>query len=121
MYEARIVGWLAFGWLVVFVAVLLGTCMYEIRSWFAQRETRSLRPRGVSRALFIGHFGVSLAAKRIDARLSSVWIFLAFRQFPGIFRGDVRGSFLVGSKAEGSVHTSTLTGISDKPMMEKAT
>jgi hypothetical protein len=30
MYEPRIVGWLAFGWLVVFVAVLLGTCMYEL-------------------------------------------------------------------------------------------
>ena len=30
MYEPRIVGWLAFAWLVVFVAVLLGTCMYEL-------------------------------------------------------------------------------------------
>jgi hypothetical protein len=45
MYEPRIVGWLAFGWLVVFVMVLLGTCIYELRSWLAQRETRSLRPR----------------------------------------------------------------------------
>jgi hypothetical protein len=46
LYEPRIVGWLAFGWLVVFVMVLLGTCIYELRSWFAQSETRSLRPRG---------------------------------------------------------------------------
>jgi hypothetical protein len=46
MYEPRIVGWLAFAWLVVFVAVLVATCMYEPRSWFGQRETRSLRPRG---------------------------------------------------------------------------
>jgi hypothetical protein len=66
-------------------------------------------------------YGVSLAAKRIYARLSSAWIFLAVRQFPGIFRGDVRGSFLVGSKADGIVHTSTLTGISEEPTMEKAT
>jgi hypothetical protein len=46
LYEPRIVGWLAFGWLVVFVMVLVATCMYELRSWFAQRESRSLRPRG---------------------------------------------------------------------------
>jgi hypothetical protein len=46
LYEPRIVGWLAFGWLVVFVMVLVATCMYELRSWLAQRETRSLRPRG---------------------------------------------------------------------------
>jgi len=46
MYEPRIVGWLAFAWLVVFVMVLVATFMYELRSWFAQRETRSLRPRG---------------------------------------------------------------------------
>jgi hypothetical protein len=46
LYEAPIVSWLAFGWLVVFIMVLLGTCIYELRSWFAQRETRSLRPRG---------------------------------------------------------------------------
>jgi hypothetical protein len=46
LYERRIVGWLAFGWLVVFVMVLVATCLYELCSWFAQRETRSLRPRG---------------------------------------------------------------------------
>jgi hypothetical protein len=30
----------------LFVAVLVATCMYELYSWFGQRETRSLRPRG---------------------------------------------------------------------------
>jgi hypothetical protein len=45
-YEPRIVGWLAFVWLVVFVAVLVATCMYELYSWFRQRETRSVSPRG---------------------------------------------------------------------------
>src|SRR5829696_4648620 len=46
MYEVRIVGWLAFLWLVVFVVVLVVTCLYELRSWFAQRDTRRLRSRG---------------------------------------------------------------------------
>jgi hypothetical protein len=46
LYEERIIGWLAFLWLVVFVAVLVGTCLYELRSWFAQRKVRSLHPRG---------------------------------------------------------------------------
>ena len=46
LYEVRIVGWLAFLWLVVFVVVLVVTCLYELRSWFAQRETRRLRSRG---------------------------------------------------------------------------
>ena len=38
LYEPRIVGWLAFGWLVVFIVVLVVTCIYELRSWFAQRN-----------------------------------------------------------------------------------
>jgi hypothetical protein len=46
LYEVRIVGWLAFLWLVVFVVVLVVTCLYELRSWFAQRDTRRLRSRG---------------------------------------------------------------------------
>jgi hypothetical protein len=71
--------------------------------------------------MFIGHYGVSLAAKRIDAHLFSGCIFLAVRQFPGIFRGDVRGGFLAGSKADGIVHTSTLTGFFEEPTKEKAT
>jgi hypothetical protein len=42
LYEPRIVGWLAFLWLVVFVMVLVATRLYELRSWFTQREARSL-------------------------------------------------------------------------------
>lgn len=46
LYEPRLIGWLAFFWLVVFVMVLGGTCIYELRSWFAQRnraQSTSLR------------------------------------------------------------------------------
>jgi hypothetical protein len=32
LYEPRIVGWLAFLWLVVFVMALVGTCLYEFAS-----------------------------------------------------------------------------------------
>ena len=71
--------------------------------------------------MFIGHYGVSLAAKRVDAHLSSAWIFLAVRQFPGIFRGDDRGGILVGSEAYGIVPVSTLTDFSEEATMEKAT
>jgi hypothetical protein len=46
LYEPRIVGWLAFLWLVVFVVVLVGTCIYEVRAWFAKRKARSVRPKG---------------------------------------------------------------------------
>jgi hypothetical protein len=46
LYEPRIVGWLAFLWLMVFVGVLVATCLYELRSWFAQRnKAPSVRPR----------------------------------------------------------------------------
>ncbi len=45
LYEPRIVGWLAFGWLVVFVAVLVATCIYEARSWFRQRRARTTRQK----------------------------------------------------------------------------
>ncbi len=38
LYEPRLVGWMAFLWLVVFVLVLVGTCIYELRSWLAQRN-----------------------------------------------------------------------------------
>jgi hypothetical protein len=38
LYEVRIIGWLAFLWLVVFVMVLVATFLYEIRSWLAQRN-----------------------------------------------------------------------------------
>ena len=33
LYEPQIVGWLAFLWLVVFVMVLVATCIYELRLW----------------------------------------------------------------------------------------
>ncbi len=47
LYEPRLIGWLAFLWLVVFVVVLVATCLYELRTWFAQRnEARSTSPRG---------------------------------------------------------------------------
>ena len=46
LYEPRIIGWLAFLWLVVFVGVLVVTCLYELRSWFAQRKARSTSLRG---------------------------------------------------------------------------
>ncbi len=41
LYEVRIIGWLAFLWLVVFVAVLVGTFLYELGSWFRQRKARA--------------------------------------------------------------------------------
>jgi hypothetical protein len=46
LYEPRIVGWMAFLWLVVFVVVLVGTCIYEVRSWFRLRKAREAGPRG---------------------------------------------------------------------------
>jgi hypothetical protein len=41
LYEPRIFGWLAFLWLVVFVTVLVATCLYEVHSWFRQRRART--------------------------------------------------------------------------------
>jgi hypothetical protein len=35
-----VLGWLAFAWLVVFVAVLAITCVYETRLWAQQRHAR---------------------------------------------------------------------------------
>ena len=46
LYEPRIIGWLAFGWLVVFVGVLVGTFTYELRSWVRGHKARSANPRG---------------------------------------------------------------------------
>jgi hypothetical protein len=47
LYEPRLIGWMAFLWLVVFVGVLVATCIYELRSWFSQRNrARSADPRG---------------------------------------------------------------------------
>jgi hypothetical protein len=39
-YDPPILGWLAFAWLVVFVAVLAVTCVYETRLWAQQRHAR---------------------------------------------------------------------------------
>jgi hypothetical protein len=39
-YAPPILGWLAFGWLVTFVAVLAVTCLYETRLWASHRQTR---------------------------------------------------------------------------------
>ena len=39
-YDPPVLGWLAFGWLVVFVTVLAITCMYETRLWAQQRRAR---------------------------------------------------------------------------------
>jgi hypothetical protein len=45
LYEPRIAGWLAFAWLVVFVAVLAVTSLYEGYSWFRQRRTRTAQQK----------------------------------------------------------------------------
>jgi len=39
-YDPPILGWLAFTWLVAFVAVLAITSLYETRLWWQQRQTR---------------------------------------------------------------------------------
>jgi hypothetical protein len=39
-YQPPILGWLAFGWLVVFVTVLAITSIYETRLWASQRQAR---------------------------------------------------------------------------------
>ena len=56
LYEPQIVGWLAIAWLVAFVMVLVVTCAYEVRSWFAQRKARSRPGRGAASAIvaFLG-------------------------------------------------------------------
>lgn len=38
MYQPAIVGWLAFGWLVALVALLLVTCLLELAGWWRQRR-----------------------------------------------------------------------------------
>lgn len=39
-YDPRIIGWLAYTWLVIFVAVLAITSLYETRLWWQQRQVR---------------------------------------------------------------------------------
>lgn len=40
LYEPRVIGWLAFTWLVAFVAVLVVTSLYEGYSWFRRHAPR---------------------------------------------------------------------------------
>jgi membrane protein implicated in regulation of membrane protease activity len=39
-YEQAIIGWLAFGWVVGFAALLAVTSIYETRVWYGQRQAR---------------------------------------------------------------------------------
>jgi hypothetical protein len=39
-YDSPVLGWFAFAWLVVFVAVLAITSIYETRMWWQQRRAR---------------------------------------------------------------------------------
>jgi hypothetical protein len=39
-YDPPVLGWLAFTWLVIFVAVLAITSLYETRVWWQQRQAR---------------------------------------------------------------------------------
>jgi hypothetical protein len=44
-YQPPVLGWLAFGWLVAFVALLAITSVYETRMWAQQRQAhRAARP-----------------------------------------------------------------------------
>ena len=40
LYEPRIIGWLAFAWLVIFVAVLVVNSLYEGYAWARLRRNR---------------------------------------------------------------------------------
>src|SRR5919107_5371238 len=54
LYEARIVGWLAFLWLVVFIMVLAVTFLYELRSVVRSAQRFEAQAReGVSRVPWI--------------------------------------------------------------------
>lgn len=39
LYEPRVLGWLAFAWLLIFVAVLVVSFAYETRLWLRRRRT----------------------------------------------------------------------------------
>jgi hypothetical protein len=40
LYEPRAIGWLAFGWLVALIGVLVVTSLYEASLWLGQRGNR---------------------------------------------------------------------------------
>jgi heme exporter protein D len=42
-YEPAFLGWIAFGWLLLFVGVLIVTSVYEARAWYAERRERGER------------------------------------------------------------------------------
>jgi hypothetical protein len=48
--------------------------------------------------MFIGHYGVSLPAKRVDARLCSGRLMVAVRELPGIFVALYAVGFWLGRK-----------------------
>jgi len=41
-YDSPILGWLAFGWLIAFIVVLVVSSVYEARLWLGARRTSSL-------------------------------------------------------------------------------
>jgi hypothetical protein len=43
LYEPQVVGWLAFGWLVAFLGVLVLTSLYEASLWLRHRGNRVTR------------------------------------------------------------------------------
>ncbi len=38
LYDSPLIGWLAFGWLLALVGVLIGTTIYEVRLWLQHRS-----------------------------------------------------------------------------------
>ena len=44
LYESRIMGWLAFGWLVALIGVLIAASVYEVRLWLRERGAAADRP-----------------------------------------------------------------------------
>lgn len=40
LYEPRLIGWLAFAWLVAFIGVLAVSSLYEGRAWWRRRSDR---------------------------------------------------------------------------------
>ena len=47
-YDPPLLGWLAFGWLLAFAAVLAGTCAYELHLWRRGRRAGGARRGALS-------------------------------------------------------------------------
>ena len=45
LYRPRILGWLAFAWLVLFIAVLVASSVYEASRWIRERRAGTEAPR----------------------------------------------------------------------------